>query len=331
MGAGGGGMAIAAQYMKQLDRRIQRRIQETRDRARTRHIITKLAIGPSSRDDFEFACYHLCGNCGFMTYRPSGPCTACGKQAWVNLQSKTVAYDLHHLEQADRQRTFFTGRNLIFLFGIYEAILLLTLLGMRIPDFPQQLGAILFSLMLLPLVIYLLRRPITWIFLWMTKKEAVIRWRMPVRKISDKEQSIQTLVGTAQGGQPMPSPLGLAPCLAYQIAVRFDVAGDARPPQWILEEADNTAFEFKDSKGRTIDIPAFSILFEDKLLPIETKTLEANHINLSEFLHQRGLFLEDGTFEFFYAQLLPDSPIEATLYPGKIAVKTVGESESDTH
>jgi hypothetical protein len=119
-------------------------------------------------------------------------------------------------------------------------------------------------------------------------------------------QVVETVQGSAVAkGELLQAPLSGRPCIGYELAILFDAEGDARPPMWVLEEEHTTDFEIGGRQiaadGATLEIP---------LEPVGEDAAVMTPDEVALFLRKRGLFANDGRFEFFEALIEPGSVYE---------------------
>ena len=85
--------------------------------------------------------------------------------------------------------------------------------------------------------------------------------------------------------------------MVYQVSVLFDVSGDARPPEWVVQESEAVDLSFD---GQRIER-------EKVLLALPGDVVEHSQMtssfNPEQFLRERGLFASEGDFIFFEAIL----------------------------
>ena len=125
------------------------------------------------------------------------------------------------------------------------------------------------------------------------------RWRLPA-PVERLETAQETARGpaTLAGGAPLLAPFTGRGCAAWQIAVLFDAAGDARPPQWVLDETGSAPLEV-DGVPTGPDRAALRA----PLALVSPEDLSLDEQGLVRFLRQRGVFLFDGDFVLFEASL----------------------------
>ena len=97
-------------------------------------------------------------------------------------------------------------------------------------------------------------------------------------------------------GKSSPRPLCARECVAFQLSVLFDIVGDARPPEWVVQETRGTDFEVDSERIR-----GDRVLVTTPLKPVEAEVAQAAGLDLTRFLRERGLFSYDGSFDLFEA------------------------------
>jgi hypothetical protein len=104
---------------------------------------------------------------------------------------------------------------------------------------------------------------------------------------------------------PIKAPLTGRMCLAYKISVLFDAPRDARPPQWVLMESWGNSFRVGDTQ-----IEGNRIHLETPLGHVSAEEHRQAGLDLPRFLRERGLFFNDGSFDFFEAIVTENDEIE---------------------
>ena len=298
MAAGAGATAVAFQQIRQTQRQLDAFLRK-RAVARAarfdayRRMDTSGFAPPDPRVDFP--CFHLCQDCGFFAPEPVGACPACGRSAVVDLGDEMAAQRVRSTEEQRRHRS---PRWVIAVLAAALGAVCLALVaalgrhgsgwlfwtvliagGLSIPAF---------ALLLRPATVLLLR----------LRPAGPARWHMPVAKGSGRGASDAASGRLEARGPLLVAPFSGSRCVAYQLAVLFDAAGDARPPEWVLHELRSTALG-----AGGLDLGADSVLLRAPLLPVSAETLEGAGLDLSRFLRERGLFDFEGRFDFFESRL----------------------------
>jgi hypothetical protein len=139
-----------------------------------------------------------------------------------------------------------------------------------------------------------------------------MRWLAPVPSPIITSGKKETLRGPcqAQAGQELlTAPLSGRRCLAYRIALLFDVSGDTRPPIWALDECHAVDLMI----GKHL-LRGNSVGLELILKPLPEEQLNISDHDLALFLRKRGLFFEGGGLQFFEAILVPHDFARVVFY-----------------
>ena len=119
-------------------------------------------------------------------------------------------------------------------------------------------------------------RPVTVLVLRL-KRSRPHRWHLPLPMPPATDASARKVTGSARPcGDQITAPFSRKPCLAYEICILFDAAGDARPPEWVLQEARGVDFQVDD-----VEVPGQRVLVRT---PLE------NYRAMIETIHQRGTY-----------------------------------------
>jgi len=165
------------------------------------------------------------------------------------------------------------------------------------------------SLSVLPAAYFLLPRPLS-VLLLRARTEIPARWHEPLDLTAGDEvpRRVQENVEARNVDELLTSPVAGRECIAYQLCVLFDAPGDARPPEWVLQEQRTEAVEL----GGKLELPPEKYSLEspvepvgtaggdtlESLLPDRDLAIEIGEEELEQFLRERGLFLTDGEFLF---------------------------------
>ncbi len=280
--AGAGAMADAAASMRRTQNRMNHYFSQRRARRAARR-------GPRLPSEFEgdgprtnFACASLCLNCGFFTEPVLGhvdddfQCPGCGASEWVDLEHHAHAEMLRESGQDARLRPNKTVRNIL----LFVTLIVISALFVGDKMWLAAAFPICFA------VLAVLWGKVDWISSKIGKngRAPELRWHAPF-VFQPTDPVVIDGVSTVDGAETVKSPLTNEDCLAYAIHVRFDIDGDARPPQWVLLE--------QKSAELTLDgEPVGEVLLNFTPEPVN---IEID----GTFLRQRGLFASDGEFEFF--------------------------------
>ncbi|MBW1808309.1 MAG: hypothetical protein JRJ87_08960 [Deltaproteobacteria bacterium] len=225
------------------------------------------------------------------------PCPACKDNGWFDLANPETADRIRTWEQEKRQQI----PNWIKI-ALAGSLACLSVLAFWI----AAGSALVLGLgLLISLVLYfVLQRPASMLLLRL-QKAFPVRWKLPVPLPDTKKSKPQEVTGYVEGKGPLlTAPFSGAPCLAWQVCVRFDVAGDARPPEWVLQEIESMDILIND-----IEIPNHRVLLETPLAPLSAKMCEEKGIDWRGFLKKRGLHSDEGTYELFESLIDPGSEV----------------------
>ncbi|MBN2526706.1 MAG: hypothetical protein JXR76_09950 [Deltaproteobacteria bacterium] len=264
-------------------------------------------------------CFHTCGQCGYLSVSSADNCAGCGASQWLDLNDVTVSETLRSNEENTRKNVPANAKALSF--GVHATVYAAVAIGiplvinwpnMNILWHSWELLWVASPALFLFIGSYLLTTRRFAKLLGKFKKVRPIRWYLPVdfRRRRDIKTSPQNdILGHCQGDEMRQSPFSVQPCLGYKVSVLFDVHGDARPPEWVLEESRNAPMTINQQ-----------FIAKDKLVFQVTGTLvDASSSVLEQkckqFLRQRGLFLEDGDFWFYEAVLKPEDLVTIAHYP----------------
>ncbi len=331
--AGAGATAEAARAIRKLQRNLNRRFARTRERIGSHAV----RYGDLEPERTEFACHFLCGRCGYIVDDPHAEegdeedepeaiaCPACGDRDWIDLAVEPLADRIRDIEEDARMQI--PGYVHVTVVAAALALFVVLAVGLIVAGYAAT-GAwfeqpYLFyleatgylALFVVPLAYFFLRRPAA---VWMLRGRERVphRWHVPV-DLPDPEQTPERArrdLEVRASGEVLESPVSERECVAYQICVLFDVAGDARPPEWVLQEqrASDAAL------GDEIVVEADRLFLESPVEHVETPSLADSldspedddaevagerYETLKRFLRKRGLFVTEGEFHFYEACL----------------------------
>ncbi len=117
---------------------------------------------------------------------------------------------------------------------------------------------------------------------------------MPLLKNRSLSNPTEESVGRISCEERLVAPFSGRKCAAYEIAVMFDVSGDARPPEWILAEYASSNLQVGQEK-----VFGSQVIVDVSLEKVSKETFEASGLDIKTFLRKRGLFLTEGDFQFY--------------------------------
>ena len=159
------------------------------------------------------------------------------------------------------------------------------------------------------------------------------RWHVPY-PLPDPDRTPET---TYDGLEAHPAddtitaPISGRECIAYELCVLFDAPGDARPPEWSLQEQRavdirlgnrlELAFDelYLESPVEEVDAPGVIGDLDDFDDP-EPLEPDDRFDEIKRFLRQRGLFIADGDFHFFEARIEPGDRLDVDAYDDAIHI-----------
>ena len=260
-------------------------------------------------DREEFECFYLCRVCGFMSRSEVGQCPSCNRVAWIDLGDNRVAENLRDLEERQRRRVPFWVK--IAVAGIYLVIAGITgvVIGL-LTVFEAGLAAGLVALPVLA-VVYAFTLRLWAVALERLNRKRPTRWRMPLPLADFRGRPDHRASGLAGGGDLLNAPFTGRPCLGYKAMIKFDVAGDARPPEWVLAEVVSSDFA-----AGGVDVEAERAVIDTAIEQLDEIELDPA-LDLGRFLRERGLFAFDGEFFLYEARVEPGDPVSVSIYEGE--------------
>lgn len=312
MVAGAGGMWVAAQEIARLEREIscRRAIRQARREGMRERLSRYEHFEHETAHRVDFDCFHLCAHCGYLSRGAEGVCPACKVETWLDLGDHLVADSVRDEEIRTRRvipAWIKVGLGAVLTVTMASVVVCLNVLWL------YDLGAYATWLVGLgafavAVVVYLLAvRPLA-VLLLRARKNKPYRWHLPM-PLSDATTPVRTILGTASlTGEPLIAPFSRRGCIAYQACVLFDTPGDARPPEWVIQESFGIDFEVE---GDAMD--GDHVLVRTPLEEIPLEQAEADGLDLARYLRERGLFVSDGEYELYEAIVVPGERVRVKL------------------
>lgn len=317
--AGAGGTAVAARAMRQIQRDLDRRFAAFRERRRARRRSRTLAVLDHVPVRVDFDCVCLCGSCGyFVDDADPDPdldleCAACGESDWIDLALKPVADRLRDVEAEERMRPPASVTRGV----LAAAMLLMAAVGVVIIANGRDTNAwlalwALAGCVIIPAAYHILPARIA--ALLSRDSETPYRWHVPLGLPAPDTQPLQEfgVVQVHAAGDLLTAPFSGRECLAYQVSVLFDAPGDARPPEWALQEQRSTIISL--SNGSTLAPEHVYLESEPEEVAGPAHERDEDYARIKRYLRQRGLFMSEGDFQFFEARLEPDQRVNVEAF-----------------
>jgi hypothetical protein len=342
--AGAGAMAEAAKAMRKIQKNIDSRVARTRRRASSHK--GDLAGAGYEPDRVDFACARLCGTCGYLVEHPDVPldapldhCPACGDEGSIDLAVEPVAERVRQIE-ADARTTPPPWIKVGIAVGSTAlAATLVALLWWG--GYGGTAGLLLLaSLFFVPIAYFTLPR-MTSVWLLRGRTRPPHRWYEPLGLPDEDTVPNDTLdsVEARAKGDTIEAPISRRDSLAYQVCVLFDTPGDARPPEWALQEQRAVDTNLGDS----VAIDAERLYLESPVELVETvggeeatsllDDVDADSVSdydeVERFLRQRGLFATEGEFHIYEAVLEPGDVVEASEYDETWVLRHASAADPD--
>lgn len=308
-------MTVGAGFMidaMKRARHFEREMAARRVRVRVRD------LGERAPDDEPFPCGWVCQGCGLMRDAPEdqaradAPCSFCKARAWIDLRSFRNAQLVRESEERLRQDApQWARRKVRGTAGVVGVALAGTTMA--------ALAALMGPLVLAPAAVIaaasggagavafdqILGRSLA---RWLIARADMgpARWRCALPKPDLQSPIVARHRGVPQASAPLlRAPISGRECLAYEVGVIFDAEGDAYPPVWVLREDRNTPFSVDgvevDRDALTTELSMFEVNDQAQQLPPD---------DLRRFLRERGLFVADGSWDFFESILPADTEID---------------------
>jgi hypothetical protein len=307
------------------------------------------ATGDEARADANaewepFACFHLCVNCGFLAEDGENACPGCRRQNWIDLRNIPMAEQVREAEYRDRQRIPPKIENR----GILATLGLAVLGGgvgsaLESMSFASSPG----SIAIYGVITAVAAAVVGWLIFprlfnrlyFRRRRRFPSRWRLPLPLPRRSVAPQRTLSGSVRpANELLEAPLSGRRCIGYEVSVLFDVAGDKRPPMWILEEERTASFEIQGERIAaervTLELPSHLVGGEDfsgepqgdatgEDKASQEAREDARDKKISRFLRKRGLFISEGDYAVFESLIEPDEHYTVSIYddpPGAAAV-----------
>lgn len=362
-----GFMGVGAISVLQAHTRQQRYISYEREARHARNMGMRQVYADAVRseglkvedEEWEaFSCFYLCMNCGYLGDDSAVPCPGCGAQSWMDLRNVGIAEEVRAMENRERQLIPVgvkkRGRLAGMVFGLVA--------GGASSALAWSIGRSWEAVGVWGAVVLILATLAGWVgftylfnYLHFSKRRRYpIRWQLPLPMPQQDATPARTLTGKVQArGELLEAPISGRPCVGYEVSVLFDVAGDKRPPMWVLEEERSIAFEIDgetiEANGATVEIPSTIVGGDEELgdggredatrkdatsgegfdkgegpsgegfdkgegPTGEGPTEEELNKKMGLFLRKRGLFLSEGFFTLFEALIEPGKDYEVRLH-----------------
>ena len=349
--AGAGATAEAARAIRKMQRDLDRRFRRTRDRIGSHAV--RYDYEPERT---EFPCVFLCGTCGYFVDEPHEDeestisCPACGDRDWIDLSVEPLANRIRDIEEDARMQI--PLRVHVAVVAAALAVFALMIAGLLLGSYAST-GQFLaepyafyakatgfLALFVVPLAYFFLRRPAA-VLLLRGRERVPHRWHVPTA-LPDPEatpdRSHENLE-VEPTDELLTAPASGEECVAYQICVLFDVAGDARPPEWVLQEQRAIGARL----GEKLEIEAGQLYLESPLERVDVPDLgdtsdpslddseETGELydKLKRFLRERGLFITEGEFHFYEARLSPGDAVDVSVHDGTCVLRHVSAEDPE--
>lgn len=288
---GAGALIEASRAMAAIARQMEARAALSRMRARrvSGHVM-KSYEGPR-RSSFE--CFQLCGHCNYLSKTADADCASCGQREWIDLQHIDTSESLREYEEKRRMEPARLYKFISWVLAVATFALLTWWIGSWTSPPIPVLPALMLALFAALGIGFALPRPVSVLLLRWTPSPPR-RWRLPLGLTQSRPEESLSIRLKAAKDERLFAPFSQRPCLAYRLAVRFDTPGDARPPEWVLHEADCVALQLD---GQTVE---GSRVLPELELEAQAETPLSDE-ELSVLLRRRGLFAADGEYLFFEA------------------------------
>jgi hypothetical protein len=277
-------------------------------------------------EEYEsFDCFLMCGSCGYLA-EPSRDarafeCPACGARSGLDLTHIDVAEELRKADEMSRlhptPRVAERAQGIATVIGL-AAVMTFVFYNQDVFTQGTQVNwvGLLATFMIFggggAAMVHKLFANRLHRALHEREDKRPARWRLPLPLVNDRESPIRETRGKVQvEGELLNAPISGRPCVAYELAVLFDVDGDIAKPLWVLEEERCAAIRLGDESFEA-DSATLILPLEPVAAPTNNPAIE----RITNYLRRRGLFLPDGNFAFYEALVLPDETYTARLHAG---------------
>lgn len=294
----GGSLSHAADAMRRMQRRMNRRAQESKDRRRARRLNHHTPIDDWGEPDrVSFPCALLCSSCGYFL-RPDSDrrpehCPHCYDLNWLDLSSDELVHQLREQESLELRRSVTKRRRKLFVLFVLGVVLII------IFPLPAWQLVILGGITALLSALYNAR----------TKPERPTpsRWHTP--RITSEPGVPAEFHGRVQSSSEQLSPITQQRCVGWRVSVLLDSTGEDGP------------FEIDEMKCSDLEIggtpmDGHSIYIDtDPELVGPRSVHDANDpesVRLRRFLRSRGVSPSEGDFIFFETVIQNGDSVEWT-------------------
>lgn len=277
--------------MRRDERRRQREWQGRRTKSRARHLAKARRGRDEVRDPIreDFACEFLCAECGYLMRERQPRCPSCKGDGVWDLTDTETAERLRALEEDSRSEVPVEVRAGSWVFSILTGLGVAAGTALLIDPF-----AALVLLFAVPLGLGV-SIPRGAALLWRRAGVRALpsRWRLPSGPAAPARPGHVVAAGLAGPTERLKSPITQTPCIAWRVVVDFDIPGDARPRERVIDEC-----ESGDATAGDHHLPANSYLFE-----ATSTRLGGDRHAIHRYLRTRGLFASDGDFGVYESVL----------------------------
>lgn len=265
---------------------------------------------------------HLCSHCGYLSSTSKNECGSCDEDDWLDLRELSTPKTLRYEQRYNRgpiPTSVKVGTAAIHL-GIFAALTVwvtsLFPAGHNWSNITAQYPLAGWYWVLVPVLLlvshYYSLRPVNRLLCRFSSVRPT-RWHLPIRRRSvyqaQSYTSKQTVTGRCVSEKTLVAPFSGKTCIGYRVSVLSRGESETHPPDWLLEEARNEPCTLEGQKiGR--DKMAFNLAGD----PLEIKGDEMKK-KFQTYLHQHGLFLDDGVFWVFETVVTATDIVSAVIHP----------------
>lgn len=272
----------------------------------------------------SFPCFYLCMNCGYLgdKNQSESTCPGCDLQKWTDLRNIGIAEQIREMENRERQLVPAKVKKQS---GLISSLLSI-LVGGVVAWLSYSAGLSIEYMIVYGAAAFIVTFVLSWFVsnylftmsYFSKRRRFPSRWRLPVPLPAKDAIPSQTLKGPVKAqGELLKSPISGRDCVGYEVSVLFDVAGDKRPPMWVLEEERTVPFQIG---GEVIEADRVTLELPPTMVGDEENLEQEKKIGL--FLRQRGLFVSEGFYKVFEAIIEPGKQYQVSLFenpPGAAA------------